>query len=80
MYAELMSNKLANQLVAVLLGLHFFLIISTFRDYGMSWDQPGLHEYGQTVVRFYTSLGRDDAAQTHELPRRRQVHKGTTPR
>ena len=62
-----MSSKLANQLVAVLLGFHFLLIISTFRDYGMSWDQPGLHEYGQTVVRFYTSLGRDDAAQTHEL-------------
>jgi dolichyl-phosphate-mannose-protein mannosyltransferase len=67
MYGEPMSNKLANQLVAVLLVLHFLLIISTFRDYGMSWDQPGLHEYGQTVVRFYTSLGRDDAAQTHEL-------------
>ena len=62
-----MSNKLANQLVAGLLGLHFLLIISTFRDYGMSWDQPGLDEYGQTVVRFYTSLGRDYAAQTHEL-------------
>jgi hypothetical protein len=62
-----MSNKLANQLIAVLLGFHFLLIIFTFRDYGMSWDQPGLHEYGQTVVRFYTSLGRDEAARTHEL-------------
>src|SRR6516164_719017 len=48
-------------------GLHFLLIISTFRDYGMSWDQPGLNEYGQTVVRFYTSLGRDHAARTQEL-------------
>ena len=62
-----MSNKFANKLIAVLLGFHFLLIISTFRDYGMSWDQPGLHEYGQTVVRFYTSLGRDEAARTQEL-------------
>src|SRR5215472_13615064 len=67
MYGEAMSNKLANQLVAVLLGLHFLLIIATFRDYGMSWDQPIQHEYQQAVVRFYASLGHDTSAQTHEL-------------
>jgi Dolichyl-phosphate-mannose-protein mannosyltransferase len=33
----------------------------------MSWDQPGLHEYGESVVRFYSSLGHDTTAQTHEL-------------
>jgi hypothetical protein len=25
----------------------------------MSWDQPGLHEYGEYVVRFLSSLGHD---------------------
>jgi hypothetical protein len=61
------SNKRVYHAVAILLACHFLLIIFTFRDYGMSWDQPGLHEYGQTVVRFYASLGRDVTARTHEL-------------
>src|SRR6478672_9291964 len=62
-----LSNKRVSYAVAILLACHFVLIIFTFRDYGMSWDQPGLHEYGQTVVRFYTSLGSDATARTHEL-------------
>src|SRR5207302_3103211 len=55
------------QIIAAFLAVQFLLIVSTFRDYGMSWDQPGLHEYGESVVRFYSSLGHDTTAQTHEL-------------
>ena len=62
-----MSNKLAQQVVVVFLVFQFILIVFTFRDYGMSWDQPGLHEYGESVVRFYSSLGQDTTAQTHNL-------------
>jgi hypothetical protein len=62
-----MSDKLAHQIIAVFLTFQFLLIVSTFQDYGMSWDQPGLHEYGETIVRFYSSLGHDTTAQTHEL-------------
>jgi hypothetical protein len=27
----------------------------TFRHYGASWDEPGQQEYGEAIVRFYTS-------------------------
>jgi hypothetical protein len=62
-----MSRKQIIYAVAILLVSHFLLIVLTFRDYGMCWDQPGLHHYGQAVVRFYTSLGRDDAVQHDDL-------------
>jgi hypothetical protein len=52
-----MSNQHAHQLIAVFLGFQFLLIIYTFRDYGMSMDQPGLHQYGESVVRFFLSFG-----------------------
>ena len=60
-------DKRALLAAAVLLACHLLLISFTFRDYGMSWDQPGLHAYGQTVMRFYSTLGGDDAARRHEL-------------
>ena len=53
--------------IAILLIGHFVLIILTFRDYGMCWDQPGLHRYGQAVVRFYTSFGRDTSVRHDDL-------------
>ncbi|HUI08006.1 MAG TPA: hypothetical protein VL486_13490 [Verrucomicrobiae bacterium] len=49
------------------LSLYALLIVATFRDYGMSWDQPSYHEYGETVVRFYRTWGHDQTAQTHWL-------------
>jgi hypothetical protein len=51
----------------LLIGLHTWLLLGTFRDYGMSWDQPSSHGYGEAVVRFYTTLGSDKTAQTHWL-------------
>jgi hypothetical protein len=62
-----MSNKHIYQAFALLLTCHLVIIFLTFGDYGMSWDQPGLHEYGKAVLRFYESLGRDAKARTHEL-------------
>ena len=53
--------------IAILLIGHFVLIILTFRDYGMCWDQPGLHRYGQAVVRFYTSFGHDTLVRHDDL-------------
>jgi hypothetical protein len=61
-----MSNKRVFYAVAILLVCHFLLIIFTFSDYGMCWDQPGLHKYGQAVMRFYASLGHDTAVR-HEV-------------
>ena len=61
------SNKPVFYAVAILLIGYFVLTILTFRDYGMCWDQPGLHKYGQAVVRFYTSLGHDTSVRQDDL-------------
>ena len=60
------ASKLANQGLIVLLVCHLLLIVLTFRDYGMSWDQAPTREYGKTVVRFYSSLGGDTTARTRD--------------
>src|SRR6266446_1909429 len=60
------ASKLANQGLIVLLICHFLLIVFTFRDYGMSWDQAPTREYGKTVVQFYSSFGRDTTARLRD--------------
>jgi hypothetical protein len=59
-------GKLASRGLIVLLISHFLLIVFTFRDYGMSWDQASTREYGKSVVRFYSSLGLDTTARTRD--------------
>jgi len=59
-------GKLASRGLIVLLISHFLLIVFTFRDYGMSWDQAPTREYGKSVVRFYWSLGLDTTARTRD--------------
>ncbi len=62
-----MSSKRIYQAFALLLTCHLVVILLSFGDYGMSWDQPVQHEYGKAVLDFYESLGRNAAARTHEL-------------
>jgi Dolichyl-phosphate-mannose-protein mannosyltransferase len=62
--AEPQPSKLASRGLIVLLICHFLLIVFTFRDYGMSWDQAPNRAYGKTVVHFYSSLGQDTTART----------------
>jgi 4-amino-4-deoxy-L-arabinose transferase-like glycosyltransferase len=38
------------------------LIAATFRDYGITWDEPQQNEYGKLVLRWYTSLFADASA------------------
>jgi hypothetical protein len=38
------------------------LVLVTFRHYGASWDEQVQHEYGEAVLRFYSSLFRDRSA------------------
>lgn len=49
----------------LLLILYAVLILATFRDYGMSWDQPVFREFGLSVVNYYASGGEDESALTH---------------
>ncbi|HEY0635209.1 MAG TPA: glycosyltransferase family 39 protein [Gammaproteobacteria bacterium] len=47
---------------AALLLLVALLIAATFRDYGLSWDEPFHIEYGARLLRYYTSWGADTSA------------------
>lgn len=44
---------LASKALFVIVAL---LILSTFVDYGVTWDEPVQHFYGGTIVRYYVSL------------------------
>ena len=48
-------NYRAYALFAVLLGL----VLLTFRDYGVTWDEDMHFAYGYKVLAYYVSLGRD---------------------
>ncbi|HEX3444939.1 MAG TPA: glycosyltransferase family 39 protein [Chthoniobacterales bacterium] len=66
LWTEPQAGKLASRALIVLLVCDFLLIIFTFRDYGMSWDQAPTRAYGESVVHFYSSLGQDTTARTRD--------------
>lgn len=47
--------------VALLLTVTL-LIAATFRDYGLSWDEPFHIEYGARLLKYYASWGSDTSA------------------
>ena len=49
-------------LSAILFTTLPILILLTFRDYGISWDEQLQDTYGEYVVRYYTSFFRDTSA------------------
>ena len=49
-------------LSAILFTTLPILILLTFRDYGISWDEKLQDTYGEYVVRYYTSFFRDTSA------------------
>ena len=48
-----------NYLAYLLLALVSFVVIATFRDYGVTWDEDEHFTYGVKVLDFYLSLGQD---------------------
>jgi hypothetical protein len=38
------------------------LIVTTFRDYGLSWDEPFQIKYGQLIIRYFASFFADRGA------------------
>jgi hypothetical protein len=47
---------------ALLLFLGLVLVLLTFRDYGVTWDEPGLRAYGRMLVDWYVSGFTDGSA------------------
>jgi hypothetical protein len=55
-------EKFASRLFLSLFAVLVLLIAWTFRDYGMTWDEDVQARYGQTLLRWYATLGGDDSA------------------
>src|SRR5207237_6628881 len=53
------DNAIYIRLSWVLFAALAVLVLGTFRHYGLSWDEPLQHEYGEKVFRYYTSFFRD---------------------
>ena len=45
----------ADACAVVLLTAALALVAFTFRDYGVTWDEPGLRTYGRMLVDWYAS-------------------------
>jgi hypothetical protein len=48
-------------MAVVLLGV----VLGTFRDYGITWDEGVHNRHGRQIVRWYTTLGEDTSAIEH---------------
>ncbi len=55
-------TQIWDRLSLALLLLVAALIAITFRDYGLSWDEPFHIEYGARLLRYYASGGADSSA------------------
>lgn len=47
---------------AALIAAAFVLVLCTFRDYGITWDEVVQDHYGELILRYYTSFFRDLSA------------------
>jgi hypothetical protein len=56
------QDTLYRRLSACLFVLLTCLVLITFSDYGMSWDELAQDTYGELLLRFYTSFFTDRAA------------------
>ena len=49
------SGRAADRCAVALLLVALGLVGLTFRDYGVTWDEPGLRDYGRMLVDWYAS-------------------------
>ena len=56
------SQKTARNAFVALFVLLLMIVVRTFRDYGITWDEDIQSRYGETLLRWYGTLGRDDTA------------------
>ena len=54
------SDSRYHRLMLVLLSIVGCIVLITFRDYGITWDEELQSRYGLAVVDYYTSLFHDD--------------------
>jgi hypothetical protein len=56
------TARFYDRLAEGLLLLLALVVLLTFRDYGVAWDEPVQNVYGKMALNYYLTLGADDAA------------------
>ena len=56
------GEKLVEAVLKLFWVILILLVLLTFRDYGMSWDEPTRHRYGERVVRLWSTHFQDTSA------------------
>jgi len=59
------DDPIHDRLAWALLALAAVVVALTFRDYGISWDEPVQNTYGKLSLNYYLTLGRDRASFTY---------------
>jgi hypothetical protein len=62
---EIKSFILQNKLFVLILILVFTLILTSLRDYGISWDERDSLDYGSQALDYYLSFGKDKSFFSH---------------
>ncbi len=53
------AKGLIHSLTFIIFAFYLFIILTTFKDYGITWDEDYRKLYGEAVVNYYTSLFHD---------------------
>ena len=64
-HSQLDIGRLFDRLSWALLALLAVVVLSTFRHYGIAWDEPVQHVYGKMALNYYLTLGGDKSSFTY---------------
>lgn len=59
------DDPIQDRLAWAFLALAAVVVALTFRDYGISWDEPVQNNYGKLSLDYYLTLGRDRSSFTY---------------
>jgi hypothetical protein len=60
------SSRRQTWVVGALFVVLTLLVVATFRDYGVTWDEEAQWSYSRELANFYSTVGRDRAALNDE--------------
>lgn len=63
--SDIDTDRLYDRLALGLLAVLLAVVLLTFRDYGVAWDEPVQNIYGKMALNYYLTLGADRSSFTY---------------